>query len=183
MVAPLSYESSQARSQIGSVAASLPQPQQWKIWAASGTYTTAHGNARSSTHWARPVIKPSFSWILSGFITVEPQRELQRNNILKISVCIGLFLCGFATHYLQVEREKKKKRKSNLLKYNVFPSGHMDHLTPEPKLFCFFTYNLILGPSVYFKSNQRVYFKSNQRVSDSAPNLSLGVKKCTLSDF
>ena len=37
------------------------------------TYTTAHGNARSFTNWARPGIKPSSSWTLVGFLTIEPQ--------------------------------------------------------------------------------------------------------------
>ena len=43
------------------------------IW----TYTTAYGNAGSWTHWARPGIKSSSSWILVWFITAEPQQELQ----------------------------------------------------------------------------------------------------------
>ena len=47
------------------------------MWAASGTYTTAHGNAGSLTHWARPGIEPSSSWILVRFPSTEPQRELQ----------------------------------------------------------------------------------------------------------
>ena len=32
------------------------------------TYTTAHGNAGSLTHWARPRIKPTSSWILVRFV-------------------------------------------------------------------------------------------------------------------
>ena len=32
------------------------------------TYTRAHGNARSPTHWVRPWIKPASSWILVVFI-------------------------------------------------------------------------------------------------------------------
>ena len=36
--------------------------------ATSATYTTAHGNARSPTQWARPGIKPSTSRFLVGFI-------------------------------------------------------------------------------------------------------------------
>jgi len=40
------------------------------------TYTTAHGNARSLTLWARPGIEPASSWILVGFISTEPQWEL-----------------------------------------------------------------------------------------------------------
>ena len=41
-----------------------PQPQQCQIWAKSVAYTTAHGNARSLVHWARPGIKPATSWFL-----------------------------------------------------------------------------------------------------------------------
>ena len=42
----------------------------------SETYTTAHSNASSLTHWERPGIKPESSWILVGFISIVPQREL-----------------------------------------------------------------------------------------------------------
>ena len=42
----------------------------------SVTYTTAHSNARSLTHWVRPGIEPMSSWILVGFITTEPWQEL-----------------------------------------------------------------------------------------------------------
>ena len=52
-----------------------PQPQQCQIPAASATYTTAHGNVGSLTHWARPEIESSSSWILVGFVTAEPQPE------------------------------------------------------------------------------------------------------------
>ena len=43
------------------------QPQQHGIPATSVTYTTAHSNARSLTHWERPGIKPTSSWMLVGF--------------------------------------------------------------------------------------------------------------------
>ena len=43
----------------------------------SATYPTAHGNAGSLTHGARPGIEPASLWILVGFLTAEPQRELQ----------------------------------------------------------------------------------------------------------
>ena len=33
------------------------------------TYTTAHGNIRSLTHWERPGIEPTTSCILVGFVT------------------------------------------------------------------------------------------------------------------
>jgi len=45
-----------------------PEPQQIRTRAVSVTYTTAHGNAGSPTHWARPGIKPETSWFLVGFV-------------------------------------------------------------------------------------------------------------------
>ena len=45
--------------------------------AASVTYTTAHGNARSLTHWAGAGIEPASSWLLVRFVTAESQQELQ----------------------------------------------------------------------------------------------------------
>ena len=39
-------------------------------------YTTAHGNARSLTHWERPGIEPASSWMLLRFVSTDPQREL-----------------------------------------------------------------------------------------------------------
>ena len=35
-------------------------------------------NSRSLTHWARPGIEPSSSWILVRFITAEPRQELPK---------------------------------------------------------------------------------------------------------
>ena len=69
--APAACISSQARGWIRAIAASLCQ-----IWAKSSTYTTAHGNARSLTHGARPGIEPKSSWLLAGFITTKPWWEL-----------------------------------------------------------------------------------------------------------
>ena len=54
----------------------MPQPQQCQIWAQSATYTTAHGNAGSSTHFVRPGIKPASSWMLVIFVSAEPWQEL-----------------------------------------------------------------------------------------------------------
>ena len=39
-------------------------------------YTTAHSNTGSLTHWARPGIEPTFSWILLGFVSIAPWLEL-----------------------------------------------------------------------------------------------------------
>ena len=46
----------------------MPQPQQCRIWDTSGTYTTAHNNVGSLTHWVRPGIKPTSSWMLVGLV-------------------------------------------------------------------------------------------------------------------
>ena len=51
--APIAYGASQARGQIGATAASLHQ---------------SHSNVGSLTHWARPGIKPTCSWVLVGFV-------------------------------------------------------------------------------------------------------------------
>ena len=47
----------------------MPHPQQCQIRAASATYFTSWGNARSLAHWERPGIKPTSSWISVGFLT------------------------------------------------------------------------------------------------------------------
>ena len=47
-------------------------PQQCGIWAIFETYTVTPGNPRSLTHWVRPGIKPTFSWILAGFLFAAP---------------------------------------------------------------------------------------------------------------
>ena len=46
----------------------MPEPQQCGIRAASATYTTAHGNARSLIHWARPGIETATSWFPVRFL-------------------------------------------------------------------------------------------------------------------
>ena len=46
------------------------------MWEPSCIYTTAHSNARSPTHCARPGVELASSWILVGLITTEPQQDL-----------------------------------------------------------------------------------------------------------
>ena len=66
---PTAYGSSQARGLNQSCSCwPMPQPELCGIRAASVTYTTAQGNARSLAHWVRPGIKPMSSWILVRFI-------------------------------------------------------------------------------------------------------------------
>ena len=69
----MAYGGSQARGLISAVAAGLcHSPQQRRIRAASVTYTTVHGNARSLTHGVRPGMEPAISWFLGGFISAAP---------------------------------------------------------------------------------------------------------------
>ena len=68
---PAAYGGSQARGSDRSCSRRpTPQPQPHGIQAASATYTTARGNAGSLTHWARPGIKPTASWILVRFVNL-----------------------------------------------------------------------------------------------------------------
>ena len=57
---------------------STPQQQHCRIWATSATNTTVWRNVRSLTHWARPRIQPTATWILVRFISSAPQEELPR---------------------------------------------------------------------------------------------------------
>ena len=73
----VSYGGSQARSLIGATAAgghhshsnSRSEPH-------LRPNTTAHGNAGSSTHWARPGMEPATSWLLVGLVATAPRWEL-----------------------------------------------------------------------------------------------------------
>ena len=77
--APAEHGSSQARSGIGAVAASLHH---------------SHSSARSLTHCVRPGIKPEFSGTLVGFVSTEPQ-ELPIFIGLKGSINVELLVFGF----------------------------------------------------------------------------------------
>ena len=75
------YGGSQARGQNGAVAAGLcHSPTRSRV--ASVTYTTAHGNDGTLTHWARPGIKPVSSWILVRFLSTKPLWELTNQCFL-----------------------------------------------------------------------------------------------------
>ena len=57
----------------------------------SATYTTAHGNARSLIHWAKPGIEHAISWFLVGFVSTAPWRELLEAYFKSLSE-INLFV-------------------------------------------------------------------------------------------
>ena len=81
--APMSYGGSQVRGSNWSYSCQpTPQPQQRQIQAESVTYTIAHSNAGSLTHWARTGVKPTASCFLVGFVSDAPRQELPWNYIL-----------------------------------------------------------------------------------------------------
>ena len=90
-VAPMAYESSQARGLIRVIPVRLHhshsntgfEPCLWPN-------TTAHGNARSLTYWERPGIEPASSWILVRFINTEPQWELQIDQFFIVNIYLYL---------------------------------------------------------------------------------------------
>ena len=59
--APAAYGGAQARGLIGAIAPSLHHSHRNARSEPSATYTTAHGNAGSLTHGARPGIEPATS--------------------------------------------------------------------------------------------------------------------------
>ena len=67
---------SQARGLIRAVAAGLHQSNASQIQATSETSTMSHSDARSPTHWARPGMESTSSWLLVRFFPIVPQREL-----------------------------------------------------------------------------------------------------------
>ena len=73
---PTASGGSQARGQLELQLPPTPQPQQLTIQAASATYTAAHGNVGSRTHWERPEIEHASSWMPVRFITAEKWQEL-----------------------------------------------------------------------------------------------------------
>ena len=78
---------SQARGRMGAVATSLHHSsRQLGIQAASSTYISAHGIDESLTHWARPGIEPASSWILVGFVTAQPPRELPEIDFFRFHI-------------------------------------------------------------------------------------------------
>ena len=64
----------------------------------SVTYTTAHDNPRSLTHWETPRIEPTSSRMLVMFVTAEAQWELRYRPAFTISAEFP----HFALHVINV---------------------------------------------------------------------------------
>ena len=71
----------------------MPELQQHGIRAMSVTHTTAHGNTRSLTHWARPGIEPATSWFLVRFVNpLCHDRNSTHGNFWKGKVFYGIYV-------------------------------------------------------------------------------------------
>ena len=142
----------------------MSQPQQCQIWAASATYTTAHGNTGSLTHWARPGTKPASLLILVRFITPEPQWELL--NLLWLHVVCTKTL-PLRSHWLLqhlnvlfTERGKRKRGRGGKQRRKEGKQGRSEvgrkvGLMPFRIIFTKFTKvnNLLLVRFTYFSDS------------------------------
>ena len=96
--APAAYGGSQARKSNWSCSLQLiPQPEQCQIQTLVVTYTTAHGNARFLTHWARPGIEPASSWMLVRFVFTEPWWELHPVFFFRIKCIWSIWIQSVLT--------------------------------------------------------------------------------------
>ena len=84
------WGSSQSRGQIRAVALAYTTATAMPYPGSSVTYTTAHLNAGSPTHWSRPGIESEFSWILVRFVSTEPHGNAQLRNFKQGGVLLWL---------------------------------------------------------------------------------------------
>ena len=91
---PVAYGGSQDRGQIQAAAAGLHHRTATPDLGLICSLHHSSGPHQIPTHWARPGIKPTSSWILVGFVTTEPQWKrlfVFFFFFLFIYVCIYLF--------------------------------------------------------------------------------------------
>ena len=100
----MAYGGSQARGRIGAVTTSLHH---------------SHSSTRALTHWVRPGIEPTSSWILVRFISAEPWWELQ--HLTFCCCCCCLKTQG---------QEKSDHFKSHANSWSIF-SGCSKHCVQE----------------------------------------------------
>ena len=86
--APGAHGGSQAMGRIRAAATSLHHSHSNSDLSMSPTYTTAHGNDGSLTHWAKLGVKPTSSWILVRFVSTEPWWECLKSFFKSPSFCL-----------------------------------------------------------------------------------------------
>ena len=86
-----------------------PQPQPHQIRATSAIYTTAHGNAGSSTHWARSGIETATSWFLVRFISAARWQELPAiaSKSSMAPLIVGVGVCQKTAEILWEQKRKE----------------------------------------------------------------------------
>ena len=105
---PMAYGGPQARGRIRAVTTSLHHnhsndKSKLRLWF---IYTTAHSNARSLTHWAKPGIIPASSWILVRFLSAEPQWELLNIFFKKIAGVLPFLIINIWFHTYKMDIHK-----------------------------------------------------------------------------
>lgn len=82
------------------------QPQTYRTWAVSATYSIACGKAGSLTHWARPEIESASSWILAGLLTHwattgTPTFVFQSSSLINLTLQFFIYTYIFSviSHY------------------------------------------------------------------------------------
>ena len=80
----------------------ISQPQQCGIQASSATYTRAHGNTGSPTHWVSAGIESASSWILRDLFLLSHNRNSLSNflEVLKSTVSFTSVLSKSNTHQI-----------------------------------------------------------------------------------
>ena len=114
------------------------------------TYTRAHSNFGSLTHWARPGIEPASSWMLVRFISAEPQRELlvdlsiwSHIILLANSYIFGLFKDIFLCNLASLDLREHLWQSYAIHLY--FFLSHFHQLGSWVFFFFFFFFKLTLG--------------------------------------
>ena len=102
-----------------------------QIQASSVTYNTAHSNAGSLTHWARPGIEPTTSWSLVGFISAAPRRE--RLHFCSWKVILWLVISeqtvGFLTASIKNKTQDRKVLSLRLDAFLTSPAARVVEVT------------------------------------------------------
>ena len=138
---PAAYGSYHARGQIGATGSigwwPTPQPQQHKIQATSVTYTTAHSNAVSLAHWARPGKEPASPWILVGLATITVCHDANSYIFFFFVLLIRITPLKFkiSKRWFLVPRE-------NLVKHYI-SGAQRKEVTSSKKDFCFLSRDLL----------------------------------------